>query len=103
MLYSEPYIPMKLVAFAAKNDPIARKRELSLSDLETTPIIVRSNGVFESTTQNLLRTLKQSVQKLTIAMCCESPEAIKKAVSQKLGIGFLYYDAVKAAVEERKF
>ena len=103
MLYSEPYIPMKLVAFAAKNDPIVRKRELSLSDLENTPIIVRSNGTVESTTQNLLRTLKQSVHKLNIAMCCESPEAIKNAVSQKLGIGFLYYDAVKAAVERGSF
>jgi DNA-binding transcriptional LysR family regulator len=91
------------VAFAAKSDPITRKRELSLADLENIPIIVRSNGVFESATQSLLRTLKQSVQKLNIAMCCESPEAIKNAVSQKLGIGFLYYDAVKAAIERGSF
>jgi DNA-binding transcriptional LysR family regulator len=103
VLYSEPYLPMKLVAFAAKSDPITRKRELSLADLENIPIIVRSNGVFESATQSLLRTLKQSVQKLNIAMCCESPEAIKNAVSQKLGIGFLYYDAVKAAIERGSF
>ncbi|HXV80033.1 MAG TPA: LysR family transcriptional regulator, partial [Candidatus Binatia bacterium] len=30
MLYSEPCIPMRLVAFAAKNDPISRKKQLTL-------------------------------------------------------------------------
>ena len=55
MLYSEPYVPMKLVAFVARNDPIARKKELTLAELENIPIVVRSNGGFESTTQSLLR------------------------------------------------
>jgi DNA-binding transcriptional LysR family regulator len=35
MLYSEPYAPMKLVAFAAKSHPAAKKKELTLSDLGT--------------------------------------------------------------------
>ena len=103
MLYSEPYVPMKLVGFVARNDPIARKKELTLAELENIPIVVRSHGVFESTTQSLLRTLKKPGQKLNIAMACESPEAIKLAVSQRLGIGFLYYDAVRDAVERGSF
>ena len=36
-------------------------------------------------------------------MRCESPEAIKRAVSQNLGIGFLYYEAVKEAIDGGSF
>jgi DNA-binding transcriptional LysR family regulator len=36
-------------------------------------------------------------------MACESPEAIKQAVSQGLGIGFLYYDAVRDSVDRGSF
>jgi len=34
VLQSEPYLTLKLVAFAAKNDPVVKKKELNLSDLE---------------------------------------------------------------------
>jgi DNA-binding transcriptional LysR family regulator len=102
-LYSEPFIPMKLVAFAARNDPIAKKKELTVAELKNIPIIVRSHGGFESVTQTLLRALKKPGQKLNIAMACESPEAIERAVSQRLGIGFLYYDAVREAIERGSF
>ena len=102
-LYSEPFIPMKLVAFVAKNDPVTRKKELTVAELKNIPIIVRSHGGFESVTQTLLRTLKKPGQKLNIAMACESPEAIERAVCQRLGIGFLYYDAVREAIERGSF
>jgi DNA-binding transcriptional LysR family regulator len=36
-------------------------------------------------------------------MRCESPEGVQNAVAQKLGIGFLYDDAVKAAIERGSF
>ena len=36
-------------------------------------------------------------------MGCESPEAIKQAVIQRLGIGFLYYDAVRDSVDQGSF
>jgi DNA-binding transcriptional LysR family regulator len=103
MLYSEPYLPMKLVAFVARNDPSARKKELTLAELEDIPLVVRSNGGSESTTQSLLVALKRPGHKINIAMACESPEAIKRAVSQRLGVGFLYYDAVRDDIERGSF
>ena len=51
----------------------------------------------------MLNALSKQGYKINIAMRCESPEAIKTAVKQKLAIGFLYYDAVKAAVERGSF
>jgi DNA-binding transcriptional LysR family regulator len=94
---------MKLVGFVSRNDPIARKKDLTLAELEDIPIIVRSNAGFESTTQSLLMALKKPGHKINIAMACESPDAIKRAVSQRLGIGFLYYDAVRDDVERGSF
>ena len=43
----------------------------------------------------MLTALRKQGYKLNIAMQCESPEAIKTAVSKKLGVGILYEDAVK--------
>src|SRR5262245_49129839 len=103
MLCSEPFVPMKLVGFVTKKEPIARKKELTLAELQNIPIIVRNHAGFESTTQFLLRTLKVAGHKANIAMSCESPEAIKQAVIQGLGIGFLYYDAVRDSIERGNF
>lgn len=50
MLYSEPYIPLMLVAFAAKSHPVAKRKELTLSELEHIPLIVRIDNDLPSTT-----------------------------------------------------
>jgi LysR family transcriptional regulator, transcriptional activator of the cysJI operon len=103
MLYAEPYIPLKLIAFAAKNHPVAKKKELTLSDLEHVPLIVRMDNDLQSTTHTVLNALRKQGYKLNIGMRCESPEAVQSAVTQNLGIGLLYYDAVKAAIERGSF
>jgi LysR family transcriptional regulator, transcriptional activator of the cysJI operon len=103
ILYSETYIPMKLVAFAAKSHPVAKRKNLTLSDLEYFPLIVRVDNDLRSTTHTVLDGLRKQGYKLDIAMRCESPEAVQSAVAQKLGIGMLYHDAVKAAVERGSF
>jgi len=76
---------------------------LTLAELQNIPIIVRNHGGIESTTQFLIRALKAAGQKPNIAMSCESPEAIKRAVIQGLGIGFLYYDAVRDSIDRGNF
>jgi len=103
MLYSEPYIPMKLVAFAAKSHPVTRKKELTFSDLEHVPLIVHVDDDLQSTTDTVLNDLRKQGYKLNIGMRCESPEAVQLAVTQNSGIGFLYQDAVKAAIERGSF
>ncbi len=99
LLYAEPYLPMKRVAFAAKDDPLAKKKALKLSDLENIPLIIRNEEESESSTCLTLNALRKQGYKLNIAMRCESPEAIKMAVKQRFGIGLLIYDAVRSAIE----
>jgi len=56
-----------------------------------------------TTTHTVLNALRKQGYQLNIAMRCESPEAVQSAVTQNLGIGLLYYDAVKAAIERGSF
>jgi DNA-binding transcriptional LysR family regulator len=94
---------LKLVAFVAKSDPLAKRKELSVSDLKDIPLIIRTDKGNQSTSYLALTELKKQGYKLNIAMRCESPEAIKRAVSQRLGIGFLYHDAVRDSIEGGSF
>jgi DNA-binding transcriptional LysR family regulator len=99
----EPYVSLKMVAFAAPNDPLAKRKELSLSDLKDIPLIIRTDNRNKSTSYLTLSALRSQGYELNIAMRCESPEAIQRAVSQRLGIGFLYYDAVRDSIERGSF
>jgi DNA-binding transcriptional LysR family regulator len=103
LLYAESFMSVKRVAFVGTKNPLAKKNTLTLSDLESVPLIIRGTHGFHSSAYLMLNELKKRGYKLSIAMRCESPEAVKAAVGQGLGIGFLYYDAVKAAVERGSF
>ena len=51
----------------------------------------------------MLTTLRKQKYKLNITMQCESPEAIKTAVTKKLEVGILYEDAVKEGLASGAF
>jgi DNA-binding transcriptional LysR family regulator len=89
-LSAEPCLPLKLIAFAAKEYRIGKKKELTLRDLETLPLIVRDNRDSRGAMETFLRKLRDLGYRPNIAMRCESPEAIKAAVSKRLGVGILY-------------
>jgi DNA-binding transcriptional LysR family regulator len=102
-LTAEFCIPVKLVAFAAKNYPITKEKKLGLTDLERIPLIIRDDGNRHGTTETSLLELRSSGYRPNIVMRCESPEAIKTAVDKKLGVGILYHDALKDALAHGSF
>jgi DNA-binding transcriptional LysR family regulator len=99
----EPCVAMRLVACAAKGYLATRKTQLNLSDLEKVPLIIRGDGTTRGTTETLLRNLEKQGYKLTIFMRCESPDAIKSAVRQRLGVGILYELTVKDTIADGSF
>jgi DNA-binding transcriptional LysR family regulator len=84
----ESCVPLKLIAFAAKDYPITKETELG--DLETLPLIIRDNVDSRGAMETLLQKFRELGHRPNIAMRCESPEAIKAAVSNNLGVGILY-------------
>jgi DNA-binding transcriptional LysR family regulator len=93
-LTAESFVPLKIVAFAARGYRLCRN-QLSLADLQKIPLIIRDDGAKRGTTETLLLKLRNEGYRPNIIMRCDSPEAIKSAVVKKLGVGFLYKDAVK--------
>jgi DNA-binding transcriptional LysR family regulator len=94
-LTAEFCLPLKLVAFAAKGYPIAQEKQLSLADLEKIPLIIRNDASKRGITETLLLKLRSLGYRPNIVMRCESPEAIKTAVTKKVGVGILYQDVLK--------
>jgi LysR family transcriptional regulator, transcriptional activator of the cysJI operon len=97
-LTAEFCVPLRLVALAAKGYALANEKKLSVADLERIPVIIRDDRKGgHGTTETSLLGVRSLGYRPNIVMRCESPEAIKTAVSKKLGVGILYEDALKDA------
>ena len=68
---------------------------MKLRGIEQLPLIIRSRLRPGGFAETLLRQMREQGQKPRVLMRCDSPEAIKTAVSRKLGVGILYEDFVK--------
>ncbi|MBI4527601.1 MAG: hypothetical protein HY695_27715, partial [Deltaproteobacteria bacterium] len=100
-IMAEPYVALEVACIAAPDYPI--KRDLSLPDLAATHLIIRSEQGAWSTTEIILRKLREEGYKPNIAMRCDSPEAVKTSVRKRLGVGILFRDAVKASLKRGDF
>ncbi|HEY2988941.1 MAG TPA: LysR family transcriptional regulator [Candidatus Binatia bacterium] len=101
-LVAELYRKSKLVAIVPKHHPLAQKPKVSVLELADTPLVIRGGPSQKSTTENLLRA--SPIQRsLNIAMRCDSPEAIKLAVREEMGVGILYEDAARAEIKKGEF
>ncbi|HEY2988940.1 MAG TPA: LysR substrate-binding domain-containing protein, partial [Candidatus Binatia bacterium] len=103
LVVAEPYGKYKMVAIAPKNHPLAKKSAVTASELAGMPLVIRGDPSRKSTTENLLTGGLVQGLKLNIAIRCESPEAVKIAVREGMGIGILYEDAVKAEIKKGRF
>jgi DNA-binding transcriptional LysR family regulator len=92
-LKSEHCMRMKIVAVAAKGYRLPPVR--TIQDLEKLSLIIHSGPDRTGITENFLRTLRDRGVRPNIFMRCDSPEAIKTAVLNKLGVGIIYEYVVK--------
>jgi DNA-binding transcriptional LysR family regulator len=94
-LIVEPYRKEKLVAFVARNYVLASKRELSLADFARVPLVIHGRKNSSNTVMSILRDLQRKGVEPVVAVRSESPDAVKTAVREKVGMGILYQDAVR--------
>lgn len=93
-LIVEPYRRERLVAFVARNHPLAKNGKLAFSDLPQLPLVIRTVKGGGGSAEKILRQMEDQGFTFNIAMRCESPEALKIAVKEKVGVGILYEDVV---------
>jgi DNA-binding transcriptional LysR family regulator len=102
-LTAEPCMRLKVIAVAAKGYSLPNARKLKLGGIEQLPLIIRSGPIRRGISERLLKELQEQGHKPKILMRCDSPEAIKTAVSKKLGVGILYENIVKDALTRGEF
>ena len=86
----------KLLAFVPPNHPLARRGSLTISDLSRAPLVIRGEKDGGMTaTEEILKEIENRGVQLRIAMRCESPEAVKAAVRNTMGLGLLFEGLVR--------
>ena len=94
----------KLLAFAPPNHPLARRGSLTISDLTRTPLVIRGDKDAGMTaTEEILKEIETQGVQLKIAMRCESPEAVKAAVRNNMGLGLLFEGLIMHDVRRGDF
>src|ERR1051325_5223800 len=86
----EPFALDTLTFFAHPTHPLAKKKHLDLTDLANTPLIVRAG---KGTTGKMLKKLKaRGLHTLNVGLRCGTPNGVKAAVKNQMGIGILFWD-----------
>ena len=102
-LVVEPYRKEKLLAFVARNHPLVSKRELTLTDFARVPLIIHGRKNSANTVTGILQGLQEKGLEPVVAVRCESPDAVKTAVREKIGLGILYQDTVRRELGNGEF
>jgi len=98
-LHRIPYRVENLVGFISSKHPLAKKARLTMAEAAQCPLIVKSDS--NSKGSSYLRQMESQGYRPNVLMQCESNEAIKLAVLNGMGLGFLYEDHVKSEVKKK--
>src|SRR3990172_4621649 len=99
----EPYRTEPLVAFVASDHPLAGKKQLTWEDLGRHGFVIRQPLAGSGSTAQFIRRLKDQGVKIKVVMHCESPEAVKVAVSRGMGVGILFKDVISDSLKKGEF
>src|SRR5215467_1448222 len=90
--HKEHFAADELTFFAHPMHPLSKKKKLVLQDLSKTPLIVREG---RNATHTMLQQLKCRGLTPNIALRCATPDTVKAAVRNKMGLGILFYHLIE--------
>ena len=102
-LAMEPYRREPIVAFVPATHPLAKKENLTWHDIAQCPLIVRRPLAPKGTAEPLLQEIRKNGVTPNIVLHCDSTEAVKAAVSKKMGVGILYRDTIELELRNGQF
>ena len=102
-LVCEPLRRERVAMFVRSDHRLARKPRLELAELKGLSFIVRGGPGGAGVTDKALRQLRERGVDFKIVMRCDGPTAIKAAVRERMGVGMVYEDVVKAQVRNGEF
>jgi len=93
-LTAEKFREEKLVVFSAASHPLAKRKKLTLSDLNNAVLVATGGKGRLSTTEKILKGSTGQGVKARIGIRCATPEAVKAIVDKRMGAGILFADSV---------
>ena len=103
-LAGEPYRTENLAFLVANNHRLARKRVISLLDLQAVPLVIPGTSGGIDLIEKKLRALEEEKGlKFTVALRCESPQMAKEAIAKKVGLGIIFEEVAKEDIRSGKF
>jgi DNA-binding transcriptional LysR family regulator len=87
-----------LMFFAHPMHPLSKKKKLALQDLSQAPLIVREG---KGATEQLLKHLTRGGIMVNVALRCVTPDAVKAAVREKMGLGILFYNLIEEDIKRK--
>jgi DNA-binding transcriptional LysR family regulator len=87
-----------LTFFAHPMHPLSKKKKLVLQDLSQTPLIVREG---KGATEQMLKHLTRCGMPVNVVLRCVTPDAVKAAVREKMGLGILFYNLIEEDIKRK--
>jgi DNA-binding transcriptional LysR family regulator len=94
----EHFAADELTFFAHPMHPLSKKKKLVLQDLSQTPLIVREG---KGATEKMLKQLTCGGITVNVALRCVTPDAVKAAVREKMGLGILFYNLIEEDIKRK--
>jgi DNA-binding transcriptional LysR family regulator len=96
--HMEHFAADNLSFFAHPMHPLSKKKKLVLQDLSQTPLIVREG---KGATEKILKQLTRGGITVNVALRCVTPDAVKAAVREKMGLGILFYNLIEEDIKRK--
>jgi DNA-binding transcriptional LysR family regulator len=98
--HMEHFAADNLTFFAHPMHPLSKKKKLILQDLSQTSLIVREG---KGATEKILKELTRGGITVNVALRCVTPDAVKAAVREKMGLGILFYNLIEEDIKRKDF
>jgi DNA-binding transcriptional LysR family regulator len=98
--HMEHFAADNLTFFAHPMHPLSKKKKLVLQDLSQTSLIVREG---KGATEKILKELTRGGITVNVALRCVTPDAVKAAVREKMGLGILFYNLIEEDIKRKDF
>jgi DNA-binding transcriptional LysR family regulator len=96
--YMEHFAADDLTFFAHPMHPLSKKKKLVLQDLSQIPLIIRPG---KGATEKMLKQLTGRGIRVNVALRCVTPDAVKAAVREKMGLGILFYNLIEEDIKRK--
>ena len=102
-LAAEPYSVEHLVAFVHPQHPLAKKPHITFAELARFGFVIRKRVSGTGATGRCIQDLRKQGARVKVVMRCDTPEGVKEAVRNKLGVGLLFRGAVENNIKRGEF